>query len=104
MVATTVIAVYVRRPEWPTEHCFRRAVSVFFDQNSKDDMDTLRALCSCFGLYQHPKFQPGNLYRGMLRLTWKRHDLFLVGRFSPYYKLKPSNVRPLSLDRPAASG
>nr|XP_037281969.1 protein O-linked-mannose beta-1,2-N-acetylglucosaminyltransferase 1-like isoform X1 [Rhipicephalus microplus] len=81
----------------------RPPISIFFHQASKDDFETLRALCSCFGLYHHPKFSPRGLYRGMLRFTWKGRDMFLIGRYSPYYKYKPKNTSPVSL-RIATSG
>lgn len=81
----------------------RPPISIFFHQASKDDFETLRALCSCFGLYHHPKFSPRGLYRGMLRFTWKGRDMFLIGRYSPYYKYKPKSTIPVSL-RIATSG
>ncbi|XP_042147794.1 protein O-linked-mannose beta-1,2-N-acetylglucosaminyltransferase 1 isoform X1 [Ixodes scapularis] len=81
----------------------RHAVSLYFDQNSPDDIESLRSLCSCFGLFHHPKFYPRGLYRGMLRFTWEDYDVFLIGRYSPYYKFKPKNISPLSLER-AVSG
>lgn len=80
----------------------RPAISIYFDQTSRDDFETLRALCSCFGLYYHPKLPPRGLYRGMLRFTWKERDVFLIGRYSPYYKYKPKNMNPVSLHGIAA--
>ncbi|XP_077486887.1 protein O-linked-mannose beta-1,2-N-acetylglucosaminyltransferase 1-like isoform X2 [Amblyomma americanum] len=75
----------------------RRAISIYYHQATKDDLETLRVLCSCFGLFHHPKFSPRGLYRGMLRFTWKGRDMFLIGRYSPYYKYKPRNMSPVSL-------
>jgi beta-1,2-N-acetylglucosaminyltransferase len=73
----------------------RHVYLVYFEQSGSSDEATLYQLCRCFGLY-HSRGRPARgLYKGLLRFTYSGHPVLLIGSASPFFSLKPSNLRPI---------
>lgn len=60
---------------------------VRFEQKSSSDHTFLRKLCQCFGLYYSPGQQARGLYKNVLRFSYRKKQILLVGNQSPFAKV-----------------
>ncbi|GAB6029125.1 hypothetical protein CHUAL_004903 [Chamberlinius hualienensis] len=73
----------------------RQAFVLYYMQNGRSDLEPLKKLCKCFGLFHADGESPRGLHKGLLRFTIEGHDVLLVSSVSPYYRFKPSYHKPL---------
>ncbi|XP_062592751.1 protein O-linked-mannose beta-1,2-N-acetylglucosaminyltransferase 1-like isoform X2 [Saccostrea cucullata] len=66
-------------------------VIYFADKDSKRAI--FHKLCKCFGLYSAPDKPLKGLHKDSLRFFYKESTIFLVGSGSPYFEIKPDDVK-----------
>lgn len=78
-----------------------KVYSIYYEQSDAKDESTLSLLAKCFQLY-YVKNQPvRGIHRGLLRFSYKKNIVFLIGSATEYYKHKPSNNQPVPRIVPA---
>ncbi|XP_061178823.1 protein O-linked-mannose beta-1,2-N-acetylglucosaminyltransferase 1-like isoform X2 [Saccostrea echinata] len=66
-------------------------VIYFADKDSKRTV--FHKLCKCFGLYSAPEKPLKGLHKESIRFFFKETTIFLVGSRSPYFEMKPDDVK-----------
>uniref|UniRef100_A0A915KJZ2 Alpha-1,3-mannosyl-glycoprotein 2-beta-N-acetylglucosaminyltransferase n=1 Tax=Romanomermis culicivorax TaxID=13658 RepID=A0A915KJZ2_ROMCU len=71
-------------------------VIIFAQEKSANDQSHLKPLCKCFGLYHSPGESCRGMYKGVLRFSIKRRQIYLVGSKSPFFISIEPNYGTLS--------
>lgn len=78
-----------------------KVYSIYYEQTDAKDQSTLSLLAKCFQLF-YVKNQPvRGTHHGLLRFSYKKNVVFLIGSATEYYKHKPSNHQPVPGKVPA---
>ena len=71
---------------------------LFYSQKNKDDLEVLRKISQCFGLFWVPDHPPRNQYRGIIRFYYDDRNVILVSSSSKFYRYKPESRYLLTVD------